>query len=322
MTTGWQFILLGFIVNPKIVVQHHESSSRLAEQNKQLHQHSHSLLWEKTLAIAPNTYINAGIELAIRPPEDGGTGIIAVDDVKEGTVVLCLPLEKVGMIDAASILDAAPVGGDAVLDMLNEMWNKELAPVNKKVEETQEGKRLAVLAGIIAHLQLTRYKDLSSWTANLIKDGYALKQSRRLGLFLDAMPLLPQQPTSNNQPQQHPFPTHFLYWDDDEIHHLLQGTMAQTKAREIRAGVGLVIRAWSESFLKEHSADLKQTEILDSIFSAFTAVLSRYVMHSIIFLITQTYSYVPPSLVIQTKLIWRCGWERFGWSRTNACSSG
>ena len=238
-------------------------SSRILQDNEQP-QHSHSLLWEKTLELSSDSYVNPAIELAIRTPEEGGTGILAVDDVKKDTTVLCLSLEQVGMIDVASILDAAPEGEDAVFDMLNLTW---------KGEDTQEeeGKRLAILAGVMAHLQLTRYKDKTALTANLVKDGHALEQSRRLGLFLDAMPLLPQQ--SNNP--QHPFPTHFLYWDDEEIEHLLQGTMAQTKAREVRAGVGLVVREWSAAFLKEHSTGMKQKEILNAIFSAFTAVLSR-----------------------------------------------
>lgn len=259
---------------------HHPSSclysSRIVAENEpkqQQHQHPHSLLWEKTLEVSPDSYVNPSIELAIRPPERGGTGILAVDDVKKDTAVLCLSLEQVGMIDVASILDAAPEGEDAVFDMLKQMWNKQLASV-KSGEDTQEGKRLAVLAGIIAHLQLTRYKDKTAWTANLVKDGHALEQSRRLGLFLDAMPLLPQRSTPNH-PLQHPFPTHFLYWDEDEIEHLLRGTMAQTKAREVRAGVGLVLREWSAAFLKEHAEGMKQSEILNAIFSAFTAVLSR-----------------------------------------------
>ncbi len=41
------------------------------------------------------------------------------------------------------------------------------------------------------------------------------------------------------------------------------------------AGTGLVLRGWSESFLKGHSAEFTQKEILSSICSAFTCVLSR-----------------------------------------------
>ena len=40
-------------------------------------------------------------------------------------------------------------------------------------------------------------------------------------------------------------------------------------------GTGLVLRGWSEAFLKEHSPGASQTQILNAIFSSFTAVLSR-----------------------------------------------
>lgn len=247
------------------------------QQDKQL-QHPHSKLWSTTLETSPNSYVNPSVDLAIRPPSEGGTGIIAVDDTPTDTVAMCLPLEEVGMIDATSILDAynEEKGRDEVLSKLKEMWSKELASNDK--QKSEQGIRLAVLAGVIAHLQLTRYKDLTSWTASKsIKEGsYALEQSRRLGLFLDAMPLLPQHDGNNNN-NQHPFPTHFLYWTDDEVQILLHGTMGQTKAREVRAGIGLVVREWSPSFLKEHSSSgaCSQTQILNAMFSAFTAVLSR-----------------------------------------------
>mmetsp|Transcript_6309 Transcript_6309/g.9864 ORF Transcript_6309/g.9864 Transcript_6309/m.9864 type:complete len:670 (-) Transcript_6309:227-2236(-) len=263
-------------------------SSRIAKDNDQHHQHSHSLLWEKTLEVCPDSYANPAIELTVRPPDEGGTGILAVQDVPKDTVVLNLPLEQVGMIDVASILDAAPEGEDAVLDKLSLMWKEEELQQHQNNEEQagddrqddDDGRRLAVLVGIIAHLQLTRYKDKTASTAHLVKDGHALEQSRRLGLFLDAMPLLPQRssPNDTNNPlPRHPFPTHFLYWDDDEIEHLLQGTIAQTNARQLRGGVGLLVREWSAAFLEEHSTatGIKQVEILNAIFSAFTAVLSR-----------------------------------------------
>ena len=89
------------------------------------------------------------------------------------------------------------------------------------------------------------------------------------------MPLLPQHDGGSNN-NQHPFPTHFLYWSDDEIEILLKGTMGQTRAREVRAGIGLVVCEWSSAFLKEHSNGVvTQTQILNAIFSAFSAVMSR-----------------------------------------------
>jgi len=239
--------------------------------------HPHSKLWKTTLESNNNTSFVSGIDLVVRDPSDGGTGILAVDDIPKNTICMTLNLEQVGRIDATSILDSYnedEEGRDEVFAILKEMWNKEFG-ANTENTNSDEGKRLAVLAGIIAHLQLTRCKDMKDTNKEQKEDksehtSYALDQSRRLGPFLDAMPLLPQ----HNNEEKHPFPTHYLYWEDDEIQTLLQGTMGQTKAREVRAGIGLVIREWSAAFLPEHSS-LTQTDILNSIFSAFTAVLSR-----------------------------------------------
>lgn len=85
------------------------------------------------------------------------------------------------------------------------------------------------------------------------------------------MPLLPLH---GDDDQAHPFPTHYLYWTEDEVQTLLEGALGHTKAREIRAGTGLVVRELSAPFLAEHGA-LPQTDILDGLLSAFTAVMSR-----------------------------------------------
>ncbi|KAL3801462.1 hypothetical protein ACHAWO_002174 [Cyclotella atomus] len=241
------------------------------------HDHPHTTCWISTLSTSPNSHIHPNVELVIRSPSEGGTGIIATQDIPADTTVMSLRLEEVNMIDASSILtgytnsNKKQGGQDAVLDMLCEMWNKDLAS-SKNNQDLGEGKRLAVLAGIIAHLQIVRYKDLTSWVATNVKEGsYALEASRRLGVFLDAMPLMPSQSQSN----ANPFPTHFLFWTEDEIKVLLAGTIAQTKAREIRAGVGLILRDWSASFLQEHSPSISQKEILNAVFSSFASVLSR-----------------------------------------------
>jgi hypothetical protein len=249
----------------------HDVAVQQQPQKPQQQHHPHSLLWSTTLEQSLNSYANPSVELAIRSPSQGGTGIVALDDVPADTIIMRLPLEEIGMIDAASILDSySEEEGDneVVLKALREMWNEEKM-------ESDEGKRLAVLAGSIAHLQLTRFRDTSSSELNSVRSTYSLEQSRRLGLFLDAMPLLPKHNTDSHW-QRHPFPTHFLYWTDDEVEILLQGTMAQTKAREVRAGIGLVVRKWSSAFLKEHySNTVTQSQILNAILSAFTSVLSR-----------------------------------------------
>lgn len=211
---------------------------------------------------------------------------------------MSLRLEEVSRIDASSILDGYTDSinkqlcrRDAVLDMLCEMWNKELVSVSDEKQDLGDGKRLAVLAGIIAHLQIVRHKDLTETATDTTNNAdvddekltsYALDTSRRLGTFLDAMPLLPNHNCSSeshlndgNDNNHNPFPTHFLFWTEDEIEILLSGTISQTKAREIRAGVGLILREWSASFLREHAVLLSQKEILDAIFSSFASVLSR-----------------------------------------------
>lgn len=231
--------------------------------------HPHKFVWQRTLENSPNSFVHPSVDLAIRPPSNGGTGIVAKDVLAEGSVALSLSLEEIGMIDARSILDGFDAGedDDAVLSMLSDMWKNEVKHAKDK-EVSEDGKRLAVLAGCLAHLQLTRFKDKTAWTSNEVNEGHALRESRRLGPFLDAMPLLPTPDGTN------PMPTHYLYWSDDEIQMLLAGTFGLTRARENRAGIGLVLRQWSPSFLKEHST-LGQTAILNSVFSSFASVMSR-----------------------------------------------
>lgn len=231
--------------------------------------HPHKFVWQRTLENSPNSFVHPSVDLAIRPPSNGGTGIVAKDVLTEGSVALSLSLHEIGMIDARSILDGFDAGedDDSVLSMLSDMWKNEVKHAKDK-EVSEDGKRLAVLAGCLAHLQLTRFKDKTAWTSNEVNEGHALRESRRLGPFLDAMPLLPTPDGTN------PMPTHYLYWSDDEIQMLLAGTFGLTRARENRAGIGLVLRQWSPSFLKEHST-LGQTAILNSVFSSFASVMSR-----------------------------------------------
>jgi len=83
--------------------------------------HPHSLVWQRTLENSPNSFVNPSVDLAIRPPSGGGTGIVAKDDLAKDSVALSLSLQEVGMIDARSILDGFDAGKDedAVLSMLS-----------------------------------------------------------------------------------------------------------------------------------------------------------------------------------------------------------
>jgi hypothetical protein len=204
---------------------------------------------------------------------------------------MSLSLDEVGIIDISSLLDAYDEeedGRDEVLISLRGMWKGMDGQGgggggSGGDDDDGGGKRLAILAGIVAHLQLTRYADLRfNVSGGGEKSKYALDASRRLSGLLDAMPLLPRidYDDEDNRGRDHPFPTHYLFWSDDEIDVLLRGTIGQTKAREVRAGIGLVIREWSPSFLAEHDNDnndhaVTRADILNAIFSAFAAVLSR-----------------------------------------------
>ncbi|KAL3822600.1 hypothetical protein ACHAXA_006385 [Cyclostephanos tholiformis] len=250
--------------------------------------HPHEELWSYVIEnYSPDAYVGPHVELAIRSTSDeGGTGIVASCDVPPHTEVMRLPLGVVGMIDASSILDSYDEGGedgrDDVLTLLKGTWDGGGVGCGG----IDGGKRLAILAGVVAHLQLTRYADTTA-DASIGGGGstsYALEQSRRHSLFLDAMPLLPRRQyddvdVDDRRRHRHPFPTHYLYWTDDEIDNLLRGTIGQTRAREVRAGIGLVVREWSSSFLAEHrdigDDTSRRTRVLDAMISSFAAVLSR-----------------------------------------------
>ncbi|KAL7476835.1 hypothetical protein ACHAW6_002669 [Cyclotella cf. meneghiniana] len=156
--------------------------------------------------------------------------------------------------------------------MLVEMWETGSTPVKNVRDKTQDGDRALVLSGIVAHLQIVRYKDLSPAVTRSAKSGFALDESRRLGTFLDAMPLLLQHARKGDR---HPFPNHFLFWTCEEVENLLQGTLAQTIAHRDRAIVSLTVPEWSSSFLKEHSSTVSKTDILNAIYSSFACVTSR-----------------------------------------------
>ena len=96
---------------------------------------------------------------------------------------------------------------------------------------------MAVLAGVLAHLHLTRCRDkygklmakpddTDTETSNETKAGTStLEVAQEYGPFVDAMPLLPQVPSKQSDlPAGHPFPSH-VYWTDEEIIHLLQASV-------------------------------------------------------------------------------------------------
>eukprot|EP00804_Cyclotella_cryptica_P018825 CCRYP_018291-RA/>CCRYP_018291-RA protein AED:0.00 eAED:0.00 QI:119/1/1/1/0/0/2/691/645 len=253
----------------------HQSSVEDPSQAQKECDHPHTRLWSSALNKSPNSHVHPSIELVIRPPSEGGTGIVAINDIPVNTIVMSLRLEEVGMIDATSMIKSYKLHAkqdDAVFNMLVEMWETGSRPINNTRDKTQEGQRLLVLSGIVAHLQIVRYKDLSSSVTSEVKAGFALDESRRLGAFLDAMPLLLQHVRKGDR---HPFPTHFLFWTGEEVENLLQGTVAQALAYRDRAIVTLTVPEWSNAFLEEHSSSVSKSEILNAIYSSFACVTSR-----------------------------------------------
>jgi hypothetical protein len=100
------------------------------------------------------------------------------------------------------------------------MWGKDVVSLSDEKQYFGEGKRLAALAGIIAHLKIVGYKE--ELIAAQHDGNFTL---RRLGAFI-----LDRRRNRNTFPVQ--------------CH----------KRSEIRAGVGLILllREWSTSFLREH----------------------------------------------------------------------
>ena len=108
--------------------------------------------------------VHPSIGLVVRPPSARGTGIFAADDVEANVDVMTLPLGEVGMIDALSVLDSyqrrrSEGGGcdwDEVLETLREFWDSAGGGGggSSGTKKGAEGRRLAVLVGVVAHLAL------------------------------------------------------------------------------------------------------------------------------------------------------------------------
>lgn len=179
-------------------------------------QHPDKICWTKTLQSSPNSYVHPSIELIIRPPSEGGTGIIATAAIERSTKVLSLDVDEAPVIDAESFFRRYDEYSDKnddedeVLKMLANLWHDgsdAYESIEKTLEKTlskqdrykmtmnSRGTKDHVMTGILAHLTLTRYRDLSPHCNNNRPNerSFILKESRRLGHFLDSMPLLPLQ---------------------------------------------------------------------------------------------------------------------------------
>ena len=255
----------------------HDKSSDVDMPLQTKQNHPDAICWSTTLEQSPNSYVHPSVELAIRPLEEGGTGIIAIDDIPDNTTVISLAVDEVPVIDAATIIDAYkkhPLQDDEIMKMLVKIWHgigsikttvntAEVFEIEKEKTDIND-----VLVGIIAHLQLTRCRDLSGSTQ--LKEGFALDESRRLGLFLDSMPLLPRNPT----PDKHPNPSNFIFWKDKEVKYLLNNTIADNWCHNAKASLSSRVKAWSRPFLAAYP-DYSFTDIINAIASSIACINSR-----------------------------------------------
>lgn len=243
--------------------------------------HPDQICWKTTLANSPNSYVSPSIELITRPPSEGaGTGITAVQDIPANTTIMSLAVDEVPIIDAYDLISGyskTNSNDDAVMNKLTKSWYgihsfdvNDKGDVKKSTDSNLS--RYDVLDGILAHLTLTRYRDLSP--SHTVKDGYILQESRRLGHFLDSMPLFPNIGYTGRDPlEKHPFPTAILFWKEKEFD-LLNGTIAQVTIGDKRIASSYRIRDLYEVFLEEH-VDLELIDVINAIESSSSTTNSR-----------------------------------------------
>ena len=238
--------------------------------------HPDAICWSSTLDKSPNSYVHPSVQLAIRPLSEGGTGIIATEDIPANTTVISLAVDEVPVIDAAVVIERYKKHAnqnDEVMNMFVKLWHgvNTLSLTTKRNGEIDVRKdgiadKSDVLAGILAHLQLVRYRDLSP--CHTVESSFASDESKRLGAFLDSMPLLPRDGLTS-----HPNPTNFIFWKHKEIL-LLKNTIAGELAHREVTHLRNLIREWSGVFLSEHPT-LTLTDVIEAIESAAASLNSR-----------------------------------------------
>ena len=236
--------------------------------------HPDAICWSATLEQSPNSYVHPAVELAIRPVADGGTGIIATDDIPGNTTVISLAVDEIPLIETNVLIDAYrkhPLQDDEIMENIIKIWHgigsmKTTESEAKIFGRNKKDKDITEI--ILAHLQLTRCRDLSG--SSRVTEGFALDESRRLGLFLDSMPLLPRYDASD----KHPNPSNFVFWKDKEVKYLLKNTIAELNCEVARDRVIDRVERWSRPFLEAHP-DYSFTDIINAIASSIACVHSR-----------------------------------------------
>ena len=232
---------------------------------------------EWAVSLPEPTFVSSSIGVKVRPPEEGGAGLFATADVGFNETLAVLPFDLRNTSDTHSSDYNANFPGfkfdaSTVVSLLNGGPVKErLRQLLEEAVQSKNKRRMAsVLAGAIAHLHLMKLRRPQHESVENQKDD----GNDPINLFLDVLPMLPNE----NPDASHPFPSHVLFFSDDQIEKLLGSTLALTKARFMRAQAGEVVGLLSASFLQEHCPTMSVDEITaakDAMISAFACVASR-----------------------------------------------
>ena len=224
-------------------------------------------------ALPEPVFVSSSIGVKVRPPAEGGAGLFATADIgfNETLAVLPFDMSSSRSSDHSNQFPGFKFDAQTVVGLLNDGPVKgRLSELLEEAIQHKNKRRMAsILAGAVAHLHLMKLRQRQQMSA---EDGSTIDGP--VDLFLDVLPMLPTE----NQGDEHPFPSHVLFWTDEQIENLLSGTLALTKARFMRAQAGEVVGLLSTAFLQEHCRTMSVSEITaakDAMVSAFACVASR-----------------------------------------------
>ena len=225
-------------------------------------------------ALPEPVFVSPSIGVKVRPPAEGGAGLFAAADIGFNETLAVLPFDMSSSSGSSSDQNTKFPGfkfdAQTVMGLLNDGPVKErLSELLEEATRSKNTRRMAsILAGAVAHLHLMKLRRVQQMGA---EDDSSIDDP--IDLFLDVLPMLPTK-----DPAPHPFPSHVLFWTDQQIEILLGGTLALTKARFMRAQAGEVVGLLSTAFLQEHCRTMSVIEITaakDAMVSAFACVASR-----------------------------------------------
>ena len=233
-------------------------------------------------ALPEPVFVSPSIGIRVRPPAEGGAGLFATADIGFNETLAVLPFDMSSSSRSSSSRSSSSsdhntkfpgfiFDAQTVVGLLNDGPVKErLSELLEEAIECKNKRRMAsILAGAVAHLHLMKLRRRQQMG---VEDNSTVDDP--IDLFLDVLPMLPTE----NPDDDHPFPSHVLFWTDEQIEKLLSGTLALTKARFMRAQAGEVVGLLSTAFLQEHCRTMSVSEITaakDAMVSAFACVASR-----------------------------------------------